>query len=109
MNNQRYFDVSFIIYVDGYEKYGFARLPAEDEQDAIVQAIKGEAHNLTDIEVVAQFENDDPNIDDGDFLYGDFTAVELFPTPITIHGVSKTILAPAPDVSAHIGYGKYYV
>lgn len=108
MSNQRYFDVSFVINIAGYEKHGFARLPADDEADAILQALCGESHNLSEDDIRMMCERGDNEIHDDEFMYNDFTVVELYPVEVTVFGETHTALLPKPCVAAHIGYGTYY-
>lgn len=108
MSNQRYFDVSFKIMVAGYQKSGFARLPADDEADAILQALCGESHNLSEDDIRMMCERGDLEIDDDEFMYNDFTVVELYPVDIMVFGEKRRALLPKPCVAAHIGYGTYY-
>lgn len=108
MSNQRYFDVGFTIHVAGYEKAGFARLPADDEHDAILQALCGESHNLSESEIRMMCERGDEEIHDDEFIYSDFTVVELYPTKVTVFGEEHVAYLPKPCVAAHIGYGTYY-
>lgn len=108
-DNKRYFDVSFTIHVSGYEKAGLTRVFADDEHDAMLQAMVGEVHNITESEVVTMFERGDIEINDGDdFMYNDFTVVELYPTKVTVFGEEHVAYLPKPCVAAPIGYGTYY-
>lgn len=107
-DNKRYFDVSFTINVAGYEKHGLGRLSADDEADAIIQAICGESHNLSESDIRMMCERGDEEIHDDEFIYSDFTVVELYPTKVTVFGEEHVAYLPKPCVAAHIGYGTYY-
>lgn len=108
MTTKRYFDVSFTILVAGYEKSGFMRLSADNEADAILQALCGESHNLSESDIRMMCERGDNEIHDDEFMYNDFTVVELYPVEVTVFGERHIALLPKPCVAAHIGYGKYY-
>lgn len=108
MSNQRYFDVSFTINVAGYEKSAFHRLRADDEADAILQAICGESHNLSESDIRMMCERGDEEIHDDEFIYNDFTVVEVYPIQVTVFGERHVAYLPKPCVAAHIGYGTYY-
>lgn len=108
-DKKRYFDVSFTINVAGYEKAGLTRVFADDEHDAMLQAMVGEVHNVSEPDVVAMFERGDIEINDGDdFMYNDFTVVELYPIDVIVFGECHTAYLPKPCVAAHIGCGTYY-
>lgn len=107
-DNKRYFDVSFTINVAGYEKHGLGRLSADDEADAIIQAICGESHNLSESDIRMMCEWGEEEIHDDEFIYSDFTVVELYPTDVIVFGECHTAYLPKPCVAAHIGYGTYY-
>lgn len=105
--NLKHYDVTFTIGVAGYDKEGLCRVLAEDEHEAIYEAVVGEVHNLNDAEVRKWFESDDATIEDGEMIYHDFKVVELFPVEVVIDGEVMTALLPKNN-NQWLAGGRYF-